>query len=112
MLVPLLGPWRNQCVALPAKLKKRRGNLGRDTGGVTPVAAGKSKWVGWEGLERRELHSAVQHWEGLCSWKQFPLGLCQLLPRQAHALQARSFLPMLCFASHDHGGRTLHIPSK
>ena len=74
---PLLGPWGKRCVALLAKWQKQSSSWGRDTGGVTPAAAGKTKRVGWEGLGRGELHGAVhgQNWEGLYGWKQLPLGL-------------------------------------
>lgn len=41
---------------------RNRGSWGRDTGGVTPAAAGKTKWVGWEGLGHRELHGAARGW--------------------------------------------------
>lgn len=114
VMVPSLGPWGHQCVALPAKQQKRRGRWGRDAGGVTPAAVERTKEVGWEGLGCRELHCAMcgHNWGGLYGCKQFPLGLYQLLPRQGQTLQASTLLPTLCFASHAQGGRILHIPSK
>lgn len=67
-LLPLLGPWGKQCVAL-AEAKKQ---LGRSHWRCDHGASGKARLVVWEGLGHGEMPGAVhsQNWEHLHGWEQ------------------------------------------
>lgn len=98
-LIPLLGPWGKQCIAL-ADWQKQRSSWGRVTGGVTLPQLGRPDWLSgkdWDVGRCLVLCMAKTGNIGMAG-NSFPWGCTNSF--QGRLRHHEGFLCFLCFALH------------